>query len=359
MKKNSWSSLLSGFCQRLGPVSVGLMLGACAPVAYACGLATSPALVPVASSEGTVSVAANSSATSGALSRWVRHFPAVRYSDCRSAVDPKFVFKGLPGAVGTHYEYGQAYSIYPTSVEGVGIIFGIEGRLLAGAGSDPIWRAVLAGVERDSIEERRGRFSHADHGFALFSRLVRIGRITVRGTVTIDPVEAGTARTNWDGVEHPHGAPFGSQSFAVNFRDNPVCSVETSRVPLPATGLDQFPAARGPSSIAHDFDIVLDCESGVGALRYEMTPTGSVDDFGAGIWALDNVADADSAKGVGMQLLRDGGIPLGFSEPHAFGTRTAPGIWSKRFQVRYYRLGSEDVRPGVATASVQMLLIYP
>lgn len=338
-----------------------LAIAALAPgVAAACGTAPAPVMVPQATTDGKIVVAARSSATTGALSKWIRHYPVVRYFDCAGSPRPLFIVKGLEtNIMGTHHEYGQTYSIYRTSVEGVGIIFGVSLPDYASAGASPVWRAVLGGVENEAVPERSGWES--THGFSLFARLVRTGKISARGEVRVDPVEAGTARTTWNGTAYPHGAPFGTQGFTVNFRDNRICEVRTRTVGLPITELSEFPASRGPASRTHPFNIDFHCEGGVGEVRYEFTPVGESpkEDLNNGIWGLDNPDDDGTAKGVGMQLLDASGSPIPFTSERVLGTPSGEGPWSRPFAVRYYRLGAETPTPGRANASVQMLLLYP
>lgn len=64
-------------------------------------------------------------------------------------------------------------------------------------------------------------------------------------------------------------------------------------------------------------------------------------------------------RGAGLQLLNAASTPVKFGESMHFSTSNAAGLRSKAHRARYYQLGTAPPEPGIANATVDVLLVYP
>lgn len=118
--------------------------------------------------------------------------------------------------------------------------------------------------------------------------------------------------------------------------------------------------AVGDVTPARDFDIKLtDCS--VEAYKKARVNFNGVSVAGKNtILALDGgIAGAESASGVGIQILSDG-KPVavdGTSSPAATETTLRPGNTNLRFQAQYIST-SKEVKPGAANASAEFSITY-
>lgn len=138
--------------------------------------------------------------------------------------------------------------------------------------------------------------------------------------------------------------------FAVNAV---ACSVLESVIPVPM-GTVEKRSFGGVGSTSEDvpFSIPLECDANT---RVNITLQGNADASGApGVLALNN--DADSATGVGVQILQ-GGTPVTFNNLTYINTTAVDGPFNIDYTARYYKTAA-NMTTGGANATATFTMTY-
>lgn len=313
-------------------------------------------------------VKANASYVNGPLTEWITAIyggtPTTQYMrKCAtwSRQSARFEVMGEhPADMGSYTEGGQTYTIYPTGIDGLGVVVrAYDKRLITYATQHA---AVQAGVSREATMPPQPSSQKDEDTFRYQIRLIRTGTISDRGikrTQQIDVGRARATRVNEDGgvEEYDYGGVFGLVPLPITLVEAKTCDVNTRRVTIPTVQLDAF-SGEGSVSPVHRYQVELNCDADVGDLKYEWIPNTEVIDHSLGLAGLSDAGSSGTAKNVAIQYL-DGDTPISFGQFHSFGYRTAPGRWPRTFGVRYYQTAGGDVLPGRADAVAQIMLIYP
>ncbi len=336
--------------------AVAMILGWMANPAWACtsgpfsawGMDTKPSLP------------ANVHEPGQAISRWMDAHGSAQLRVLDKCVStwkvPQGITVSLSGAVGTYSEGGTTYSIYPTGVEGVGIIykFRLGGKLY----DTTPWVAVTETPNALDTSMLRPEMSNSTWWAGnVYAKYIRVAGDVPLGTVNIPSGTMFMLRGTLADI--PFNVPVRKGAHSLYFRSVPRCRFTTSVVALGNTQLDSFRGV-GPSSHAKDFNVAINCEGAAGALKYAVLALGAAVDEDQGLLAVDSLG-GDEAQGVALQLLDSAGAPRrvnGITE-YPFANVTRAGTWQRAFRARYYQLGSEAPKPGYGNASVRLILIYP
>ncbi len=278
------------------------------------------------------------------VSPWLPEHTDDRYiAGCTSG--GSVLFFGDRDQIGSYSENGLAYSVYESGIAGLGMIFGVRSRDDGGP-FVPIHA------------EHAGRISFRQQWMfpQVRARFIRMADIAA-GSYTTRAFEFGSGLYS-DGTTVKATVSYAVSSTSVTVVHRPVCR------PLPVVvRMGSVPASdfRGQysGSRRRAFQIQLDCESGVGEVRYylEATDASPIVDADRGI-----VAVTGGAAGVGLQMLHsDSGTPIALDKVHPFGRSADAGRISKQFHARYVQAAKEskDVQPGVANASIRIVMDYP
>ncbi|MBN5087326.1 fimbrial protein [Stenotrophomonas maltophilia] len=254
-------------------------------------------------------------------------------------------FFGHRDQIGSYSENGLAYSVYASGIEGLGMIFAVRSR-------DDGGPFVPIHADSSSTINFRQQWMFPQ----VRARFIRMADIAA-GTHATRAFEFGSGLYS-DGTSIKATVNYAVSSTTVTVVHRPLCR------PLPVVvRMGSVPATdfRGQysGSRSRGFQIQLDCESGVGEVRYylEATDTSPIVDVDRGI-----VAVTGGAAGVGLQMLQsDSGTPIALEKVHPFGTSTDAGRISKQFHARYVQTAEEskDIQPGAANASIRIVMDYP
>lgn len=325
-------------------ISLGAV-GIAGPVA-ACTFPTGLVFSPIFS--GHPSIKANGGKPGEPASDWSRNSFKYYATRCDSWVSAYPRVKSNVKGIGSYKSGSETYTIYPTGVEGLGIIFkaNVEAE-------KPIVGNGWITLKPAGIAIGREAFS-----FILNSRLIRVGRI--------DPGKKTVALGRMLALQH--GTPDGGATdlavaiteFDLNVIDNPGCKLATSSVPLRSVETRGFNGS-GPGAVSADqgYRIDLDCDAAVGNVEYQFNPLSAPVDVATSAYALSNEGDSDAAKGVGIQYLDGDGKPHPVGKWTPFGNASSPGKLSKDLKVRYRRTLADEPSPGITKASVQVLIAFP
>lgn len=176
--------------------------------------------------------------------------------------------------------------------------------------------------------------------------LYQNGRITQGGTVS------GGLLSSWQTSDSVSLLNVYLNGFTVTV---PSCTASTStvNVALGTVNKSQFSGA-GSTAGETDFDVVLNCQSGI---TPAVTFTGTADSSGAtGVLALNEASDTTVATGVGVQLLYNNS-PVALGSAINLGTTTAEGDVTLSMQARYYQTAS-TITAGQANSTAYYTVSY-
>nr|WP_090203886.1 fimbrial protein [Pseudomonas asplenii] len=132
------------------------------------------------------------------LSGW-RDFPSISQGTkrvswyCSSRTDVKFSAQGAAGAVSSYSEAGRTYSVYPTGMPGIGIVFKTNGNTQVGAHN------TITGIQSNITQRRYSQTnlsaSNKTYAYEIDYRLIKTGSIS-SGNI----IPRVIARTWWEPV---------------------------------------------------------------------------------------------------------------------------------------------------------------
>ncbi|WP_242891674.1 fimbrial protein [Stenotrophomonas maltophilia] len=317
----------------------GLSLAVCEPVWARCDK-LNDALSEVSS----VTLVTNGTSNGRPVSPWQPEHTDDRYiAGCTYGGTVSFF--GSLGAIGSYAEGGQAYSVYDTGITGLGMIFAVRSR---DDGGDylPIHAEHMSTLH----------FKQQWMSPQVRVRFIRMGEIAA-GVHATRAFEFGSGLYS-DSSSIKATVNYAVASTTVTVVHRPLCRPQPSTVRMGSVPVTDF-RGRYSGSRSRRFQIQLDCDSGVGEVRYylEATEASPAEDTARGI-----VAVSGGAAGVGLQVLQgESGPPIPLEKIHAFATSTDAGRISKQFYARYVQTAEEtkDVQPGKADASIRIVMEYP
>ncbi|MDA5336834.1 fimbrial protein [Stenotrophomonas maltophilia] len=301
---------------------------------------------------GEISFNANGSRLGQPISTWKEGAVRVGYCTDRNLY-PGFSMRGASTTIPDTYEEGGAsYSVFPTGIDGVGMIARVTTKVrnvegptvpLMANTTVEVWRAWAPGYN-----------SSFEVGSKAAVRFIKIGDIAYgRHSVTMRTVGTGTMSS----TQGPLAVASGTAIRAI---DNPTCSVQTRQVNLGGVPLATFSGGgTGATSPTKTFDLELSCISAAGKIQYEIVPRGAILDDTKAVVELNNPGGSNTATGVGLQLLDGADKPVTFNTFVDFGNSAAAGMVRKSHGVRYFQLGTEAPTPGSADATMDVTLFYP
>ncbi|MBA0428731.1 MULTISPECIES: fimbrial protein [Stenotrophomonas] len=255
------------------------------------------------------------------------------------------LFFGDRDQIGSYSENGLAYSVYESGVAGLGMIFAVRSR-------DDGGPFVPIHADRSSTINFREQWMFPQ----VRARFILMADIAA-GTHTTRAFEFGSGLYS-DSTTIKATVNYSVSGTTVTVVHRPLCRPQPVVVRMGSVPATDF-RGQYSGSRSRSFQIQLDCQSGVGEVRYylDATDTSPVVDVDRGI-----VAVTGGAAGVGLQMLQsDSGMPIALGKVHPFGTSTDAGQISKQFHARYVQTAEEskDVQPGGANASIRIVMDYP
>ncbi|MHC1658344.1 fimbrial protein [Stenotrophomonas riyadhensis] len=140
----------------------------------------------------------------------------------------------------------------------------------------------------------------------------------------------------------------------------PLCRPLPAKVRMGSVPVTDFSNGQYSGSRERAFQLSLDCDAGVGDVRFVLEPTAESPavDIERGI-----VGVSGGATGVGLQVLEGdkGSTPLALEKSHLFGSTVQPGLLSRRFLARYVQTVKDrrNIQVGKADASIRIVMDYP
>lgn len=242
-----------------------------------------------------------------------------------------------------YHESGAEYVVYETGVAGIGMAF-----LAEYEGSS---RGRPSAMGYDEVVLHAGDSGTGPVGARLKVKYIRTGNIA-NGSATSNREMVIESRL-YEGGVGPLRQQLWIAATTLKVQDRPSCRVRTQEVNM---GFVPVAAFTGVGSIAGErsYQLVLDCEAGVGRVDYQVVPTTAVLDASQGI------AEASGGVvGVGYQFLNGDGSPMRFYGSDEFGRGSAnTEILRKTFGVRY-RQTLPAITPGPANAGLTFSLTFP
>lgn len=280
------------------------------------------------------------------LSPWVATNGGGRTAEfnCSADVPISYRVAGHGGNVpGRYHEGGNQYSIYPTGVPGVGMVFGVVYFRSLGSRPTPV---------DDEDEAYSGPSGTGDIGAVFYVKYIRIGDIS-NGSAGSNEVMAIEARLFESGSASPLRKQVHIMPTTLKIHDPPTCSVRPLTVNMGIIAVGAFKGI-GTNAGQRSYEVELDCEANVGQVNFQVSPTTRPLAIEQGL------AEASGGvRGVGYQFLASGGLPLKFYEIHEFGHGSDSGMTlRKTFGVRYQQT-EETISPGPANAGLTYTLIFP
>ena len=262
---------------------------------------------------GTVTVTDINASVGSPLTSW-RDFPSVTQGTkrvswyCNSVTDVKFSAQGAAGAVSTYNDGSRSYSVYPTGMPGIGIVFRTNGDTQVGAHN--IVTGILSNTTQRTYSQTNPAASNKTYAYEINYRLIKTGVIASGGIVP-----RVIARTWWE----PTPSNFDPREYNILLGRGtiiapvPTCNLamgDVNRtVPLDPIRLSNF---TGTWLAKKTFDISADCNNASNVtFRFTGTPA-------SGNSAI--FASTGTARGVGLWLYsRIGGVEATLSHN---GSRT-------------------------------------
>jgi len=255
-------------------------------------------------------------------------------------------FYATRAEVGTYTEGDSKYSVFPTGVDGLGIIIGVRSRD-DGGNFQPL----------STVRAAQVRFRQQWMFPQVRVRFIRTGEIAV-GTHEMDPFEFADVLYS-DTTTVKATVQYSLTGATITAQHRPLCRPAPVPVRMGSVPVTDF---KGQFSGGRErpFQIFLDCEAGVGDVNFYLEPTDSSPavDVARGI-----VAVSGGAAGVGLQVLdgESGVSPVALEKVYPFGTSTGAGRIGRPFRARYVQTAAsaKDIQPGKADASIRIVMDYP
>lgn len=267
--------------------------------------------------------------------------------DTRYAKPGTVITPGLE-AVDVYEDASGVYSVFPTGVEGMGMILRVKD-LYSRAGYVPVHDKKTRISESGDGDVYRSHYLNAHYRYVKTGAMMAGNQKTTNVTLLSALMDGGSINST--------AVKLGENTMSVF--ENPQCNVTTRRVNIGSVQLSEFEGSR--TSASRNFPIELSCTGVPGQVNYEFT-TKDVRtlDPKLGLIELDNPTDDGTAKGIGLQLLHDNGTPIEMDTSYVFSSHVTPGPVSKDFKVRYYKTTPDAVvTAGRGDATAKVLLLYP
>lgn len=194
--------------------------------------------------------------------------------------------------------------------------------------------------------------SGAETGVRIMVKFIRIGDVP-RGTFPTDLTMVIQTRLYEDPFAEPLRADFWLALTTLKIADPPSCRMRTQEVNMSTLSPASFSGV-GSHAGQRSYDLVLDCEAGVGQVDYQVVPTTAVINSELGL------AEASGGvAGVAYQFLNADGSPLRFYATDLFGHGGATEqVLTKTFGVRFQQT-LPTITPGPANAGLMFSLTFP
>ncbi len=243
-----------------------------------------------------------------------------------------------------YHESGASYVVYPTGVEGVGFVFLVESSR-GGQG-----RPSALGYDEVLLSE--GDTPAGDVGTRIMVKYIRTGDLPSGSRTTLARmIMQSRLYDRSGGLFTDENLWVGSGVLTI--RDRPSCRMRGQDVPMGSIPVSRF---KGEGSHAGErrYELVLDCEAGVGQVNYQAVPTTVV------INSEQGLAEASGGVvGVAYQFLDGDGSPMGFYDTKEFGRgSSSTEVLTKAFGVRYQQT-LPTITPGDANAGLVFSLTFP
>lgn len=254
--------------------------------------------------------------------------------------------------VGVTTTAGGAFMVYPTNLQGVGVIAQAAGNTPSsawGAYTAPLNASWLSASAWDNSVSGSG----AGFGFAYKLAFVKTG--TMASGVATASGQIGKSGMDSRPIGSPSSiaAVFVSGSATFNVI---ACTTPDVTVPLGShsstelTGVNTFTSAT-------NFNVSLNsCPAGMNAIQYRIDPVTTVINSAQSVVALN---PSSGATGVGVQLLDGTGAVMPLSTYKTFSgySTSAGGNYAIPLKARYYQTGTK-VGAGTANSSMTFTMLY-
>ncbi|HFT6992259.1 TPA: fimbrial protein [Stenotrophomonas maltophilia] len=267
-------------------------------------------------------------------------------ADFRCAASVHVSYRGIShgGFIAERYvEGGASYMVYPTGVQGVGVVFNME--------SPKAPRGRPFALVYDEVELFAGQ-SGTELGMRILVKFIRTGNISngSHSTRMVMPIQS---RLYEAGDAEPLRVDLHLMGSTLRVSDPPSCRMRTQEVNMGTLSPASFSGV-GSHAGQRSYDLVLDCEAGVGQVDYQVVPTTAVINSELGL------AEASGGvAGVAYQFLNADGSPLRFYATDLFGHGGATEqVLTKTFGVRFQQT-LPTITPGQANAGLMFSLTFP
>ncbi|WP_239684236.1 fimbrial protein [Stenotrophomonas maltophilia] len=263
---------------------------------------------------------------------------------CNSSVDISYRATSHGGFVSERYvESGAEYVVYPTGVNGVGVVFNMESpKALRG-------RPFALGFDEDELYAGQ---SGTQLGVRVMVKFIRTGVIS-NGNKSTALTMVIQSRLYEEGAIEPLRADLWLGVTSLKVSDPPSCRMRTQDVKMGTLSPASFSGV-GSHAGRRSYELLLDCEAGVGQVDYQVVPTTAV------INSEEGLAEASGGVGgVAYQFLNADGSPMRFYATDLFGHGGASEqVLRKTFGVRYQQT-LPAITPGPANAGLMFSLTFP
>lgn len=244
-----------------------------------------------------------------------------------------------------YHESGAEYVVYETGVAGGG------GGMAFLAEFERSTRGRPSAMGYDEVVLHAGDSTTGPVGARLEVKYIRTCNIAY-GSAT-STREMVIASRLYEGGAGPLRQQLWVDATTLKIQDRPSCRMRTQEINMGFVPVAAF-TGMGSTAGERSYELVLDCEAGVGRVDYQVVPTTAVLDAAQGI------AEASGGLvGVGYQFLNGDGSPMRFYGPDEFGRGSANAeILRKTFGVRY-RQTLPAITPGPANAGLTFSLTFP
>jgi type 1 fimbria pilin len=249
------------------------------------------------------------------------------------------------GFIGPRYhESGASYVVYPTGVDGVGYAFLVESSR-GGQG-----RPTALGFDEVVLSD--GDTPAGNVGTRIMVKYIRTGDL---------PSGSRTASENMimqSRLYDSAGTQFTDENLwigpnVLTIRESPSCRMRAQEVPMGIIPMSRFKGV-GTHAGQRSYELVLDCEAGVGQVNYQAVPTTAVINSDLGLAEVSG-----GAQGVAYQFLQGDGAPMRFYATDEFGYGASSAeVLKKTFGVRYQQT-LPTITPGPANGGLVFSLTFP
>ncbi|WBF46157.1 fimbrial protein [Serratia rubidaea] len=206
---------------------------------------------------------------------------------------------------------------------------------------DAVWGGCTAGPTGRS-------YCGAAWGGATRFELVKVAAVTGSGRLNI----LGRIRASIVNETYVYAFNFGASDVSTV-----ACSVSSSSINVPMGSVKQSEfTGVGYKTEPTQFFIPLSCDTGT-RVNITIDATADVSGF-PGVMAIDPVSTGTAARGVGIEVADNRGMPVRFGTLIPLGTYTeaSGNVWFP-FTARYYQTGAQ-VYPGVANGTATFTMTY-